>query len=182
MSVNPLARSETFNARFLNFQEVGASFVTPPFLEEIAAPNNTAILGPRGSGKTTLLKMLTLPALLSWKDPKRDELSARIDYLAIYIPSSLTWNADYRGFSGSSLDEDVSHLISVSLFRHNVLFALLGAWRDAASSELGDHTALLHPLYRPAGSGVGEGPFASLGTGVAYIERRRHTARNLVPF
>lgn len=137
-----LGRSEIFNARFLNFQEVGASFVTPPFLEEIAAPNNTAILGPRGSGKTTLLKMLTLPAMLSWKDQKRDAFSARIDYLAIYIPSSLTWNADYRGFSGSSLEDDVSDLISVSLLRHNVLFALLGAWRDASSSELNDNSTL----------------------------------------
>src|ERR1041385_2516279 len=94
------ARSDAFNARFLRPQEVGESFVSPPFLDEIAAANNTAILGPRGSGKTTLLKMLTLPALLSWRDPLRQNLVRRLDYLSIYIPSSLTWNADYRGFSG----------------------------------------------------------------------------------
>ena len=129
-------RSETFNARFLNPREVGQTFVVPPFLHDIAAANNTAILGPRGSGKTTLLKMLTLPALLGWSNPEREVLASRLNYLSIYIPSSLTWNADYRRFSGGQLSEDVGNLVSISLFRHNVLFSLLNTWVDAASSEV----------------------------------------------
>lgn len=136
MSTIRTGRSETFNARFLNFQEVGETFVSPPFLDDVAAPNNTALLGPRGSGKTTLLKMLTLPALLSWNDAARDSLAASLEYLAIYIPSSLTWNADYRRFSGGQLSDDVSDLISISLFRHNVLFSLLSTWRDAANPDV----------------------------------------------
>src|SRR5688572_2784007 len=131
-------RSETFNARFLNPREVGQTFVVPPFLHDIAAPNNTAILGPRGSGKTTLLKMLTLPAPLGWSDPEREVLASRLNYLSIYIPSSLTWNADYRRFSGGHLSEDVGNLVSISLFRHNVLFSLLNTWVDAATSEVQD--------------------------------------------
>lgn len=142
MNIQQTGRSETFNARFLNFQEVGQSFVSPPFLHDIAAPNNTAILGPRGSGKTTLLKMLTLPALLSWNDPLRDSIAAGMEYLAIYIPSSLTWNADYRRFSGGQLTEEVGGLISVSLFRHNVLHSLLNTWRDASKLEVEAHGAL----------------------------------------
>jgi hypothetical protein len=129
-------RSETFNARFLNPREVGQTFVVPPFLHDIAAANNTAILGPRGSGKTTLLKMLTLPALLGWSNPEREVLASKLNYLSIYIPSSLTWNADYRRFSGGQLSEDVGNLVSISLFRHNVLFSLLNTWVDAASPEV----------------------------------------------
>lgn len=129
-------RSETFNARFLNPREVGQSFVVPPFLHDIAAPNNTAILGPRGSGKTTLLKMLTLPALLSWSNPEREILADRLSYLSVYIPSSLTWNADYRRFSGGQLSEEVGNLVSISLFRHNVLFSLLNTWTEASSIEV----------------------------------------------
>jgi hypothetical protein len=129
-------RSETFNARFLNPREVGQTFVVPPFLHDIAAPNNTAILGPRGSGKTTLLKMLTLPALLGWSNPEREVLAGRLDYLSIYIPSSLTWNADYRRFAGGQLPEDVGNLVSISLFRHNVLFSLLNTWIEAGSTEV----------------------------------------------
>jgi hypothetical protein len=135
-SMNTIRHFESFNARFLKPREVGETFVRPPFLKDIAASSNTAILGPRGSGKTTLLKMLTLPALLSWTDPGRDELASQLDYLSIYIPSTLTWNADYRRFSGAELSKPVSDLISISLFRHNVLFSLLNAWREAARPEV----------------------------------------------
>lgn len=136
------ASSETANARFLNSQEVAETFVRSPFLADIAAPTNTALLGPRGSGKTTLLKMLTLPALLTWADPTRDSLAKNLDYLSVYIPSSLTWNADYRGFLDSRLADDVASVISISLFRHNVLLALLETWQDASLSALADNLAL----------------------------------------
>jgi hypothetical protein len=82
--------------------------------------------------------MLTLPALQSWTDPERDSIAARLEYLSIYIPSSLTWNADYRRFSGKQLSQEVSDLISVSLFRHNVLFSLfenVGAMPQTRTSK-----------------------------------------------
>lgn len=134
--------SETANARFLNPQEVAETFVRSPFLADIATPANTALLGPRGSGKTTLLKMLTLPALLSWSDPTRDSLAGDLDYLSVYIPSSLTWNADYRGFLGGRLSEKTNSIISVSLFRHNVLLALLNTWQDASQKKVSENTVL----------------------------------------
>lgn len=127
---------EIFNARFLSPGNVGQNFVSSPFLDAIVAPNHTAVLGPRGSGKTTLLKMLTLPALLNWTDPTRDTLAQSLQYLAIYIPSSLLWNADYRGFSANKMPADLSNLISISLFRHNVLFSLIDTWISASDPSL----------------------------------------------
>src|SRR5258705_465167 len=141
ISMRP-ATSETANARFLDPHEVAETFVRSPYLAEIAAPANTALLGPPGSGKTTLLKMLTLPALLNWADPSRDSLASDLDYLSVYIPSSLTWNADYRGFLGSRLTDDVNSAISISLFRHNVLLALLATWQDASRETVSQNPAL----------------------------------------
>jgi hypothetical protein len=133
---------DSFNARFLRPEEVGATFVNSPFLSDILSSSNTAVLGPRGSGKTTLLKMLTLPAMLRWQDPARDAVAESLQYLAVYIPASLTWNADYRGFAGQISDQRLSDLISISLFRHGVLFSLLNTWQEAAQSTIGTHDAL----------------------------------------
>lgn len=136
MSARSQSLFDAFNARFLEPEKVGSSFVSSPFLHKIGGPSHTAILGPRGSGKTTLLKMLTLPALLRWSGPQRDEFVRNINFLAIYIPASLTWSADYRSFTDKRLPKRVSELISVSLFRHGVLVALLDAWRDASTPEV----------------------------------------------
>lgn len=129
----------TFNARFSNLASVGKGFVDSPFLETVAESSHTAILGPRGSGKTTLLKMLTLPALRNWDAPERDAIASRMNYLAVYVPASITWSADYRSFSTTKLEEDVERLITVSLFRHNALSALLQTWQDA--TEEGEQEA-----------------------------------------
>ena len=142
MNLPRIGAFKSFNARFLRPEEVGATFVNSPFLDDILEPSNTAILGPRGSGKTTLLKMLTLPAMLRWKDPARDAIADALQYLAVYIPSSLTWNADYRGFSGQRLTQEAADLISVSLFRHSVLFSLLNTWQEASQTKIRDNSSL----------------------------------------
>jgi hypothetical protein len=125
----------TFNARFSNLASVGKGFVDSPFIETVAESSHTAILGPRGSGKTTLLKMLTLPALRNWAAPEREAVISKMNYLAVYVPASITWSADYRSFSTAKLEDDVERLITVSLFRHNSLSALLQTWQDAADGS-----------------------------------------------
>lgn len=125
----------TFNARFSNLAAVGKGFVDSPFIETVAEPSHTAILGPRGSGKTTLLKMLTLPALRNWDAPEREAIVSKMNYLAVYVPASITWSADYRSFSTTRLNNDVERLITVSLFRHNALSSLLQTWQDASDTE-----------------------------------------------
>jgi hypothetical protein len=125
-----------FNARFVDPKDVASGFVLSPFLDEIVAPSNIALLGPRGSGKTTLLKMLTLPALLNWGDSARDAIAAKLDSLAVYVPYNLTSNADYRAFSRKPIQADVESILSVALFRHSVLRALLETWLSASNAAL----------------------------------------------
>jgi len=135
-SATPATLFDAFNARFLEPQNVGSSFVSSPFIERAAGQGHAAILGPRGSGKTTLLKMLTLPALLRWKGEERDEIARQLKYLSVYIPASITWNADYRSFASAKIDDHASNLISVSLFRHSFLLSLINTWVEASHPDV----------------------------------------------
>jgi hypothetical protein len=137
-----------FNARFVEPRDVALGFVHSPFLDQIVAPSNIALLGPRGSGKTTLLKMLTLPALLNWNDSARDAIASRLESLAVYVPYNLTSNADYRAFSRKPIPRDVEAILSVSLFRHSVLRAQLDTWLYAANPEV-ELDPLLSKFYLP---------------------------------
>ena len=133
---------ESFNARFVDARQVGSSFVLSPFLEKAIAAENTAILGPRGSGKTTLLKMLTVPALLNWTAPQRNQIAESLSHLAVYVPYSLTWSADYRGFTQTSLPQDVDELLSIALFRHSVLLAFIETWKQCSRIEFENSSVL----------------------------------------
>jgi len=133
---------EIFNARFLDAEQVGSSFVLSPFLDDLIPPHHSAILGPRGSGKTTLLKMLTLPALYRWSDPQKSVIAKSLEYLSIYVPANLTWSAEYRTFSLPGLEPDIESLLSTALFRHGVLAAMLSSWRQAANPILESDTDL----------------------------------------
>lgn len=151
---------ETFNARFLEPSRVGATFVATPFLALTARPEHTAILGPRGSGKTTLLKMLTLAALRSWEHTKKREFASALGFLAVYIPASITWSSDYRGFTNAPADRGTLDLISISLFRHSVLVALLTAYE-----ELAEDASQVSPLFTQVNivdRGLAEPPFCRL--------------------
>src|ERR1051326_799813 len=127
---------DVFNARFVEPERVGSTFVLSPFLRQVVGPSNTAILGPRGSGKTTLLKMLTLPGLLAWNHPQKSDIVSEIDYISVYIPASLTWSAEYRSFSNKKLRADLEALLSTSLFRHNIMLSLISTLRDFSNPSL----------------------------------------------
>lgn len=139
---------ESFNARFLEPEQVGSHFVLSPHLEDTILPVHSAILGPRGSGKTTLLKMLTLPALLNWTSDEGRAITERVSYLSVYVPYSLTWSADYRGFSRFPIEPQVEELLSVALFRHNFLISLLDTWNEASAPPVGNHQ-VLKAFYLP---------------------------------
>ncbi|MDR6632584.1 energy-coupling factor transporter ATP-binding protein EcfA2 [Phyllobacterium sp. 1468] len=133
---------DVYNARFLEPEKVGSNFVASPFLDQAAASVNAAILGPRGSGKTTLLKMLTLPALLRWDSPKKVGFAESLDYMAVYIPASITWSAEYRSFHAPKQDQESLSLLSISLFRHSVLLSLIDTWMEASNPTLLTDVAL----------------------------------------
>jgi hypothetical protein len=148
MTDSGLGIFESFNARFVDAKQVGSTFVLSPFLEKAIAGENTAVLGPRGSGKTTLLKMLTVPALLNWSAPQRDQIAEGLSHLAVYVPYSLTWSADYRGFSQKPLSTEIDELLSISLFRHSVLLAFLDTWKQCSRIDL-NHASVLAKFRLP---------------------------------
>ena len=115
---------ESFNARSLEPGQVGEGFIFSPVFRDVIERSNTAIIGPRGSGKTTLLKMLTLPALSGWRDPRAKDISVTIDYVAVYVPADFTWYPDFRRPIKAKSQKDVDDLLSYALFRSHVLLAL----------------------------------------------------------
>lgn len=83
---------EVFNARNLTPQEIAESFVPPDEFAELWSRNHVILMGPRGSGKTTLLKMLTVPALNSWKHEQAADIRKHIGFTAVYIPTDIHWH------------------------------------------------------------------------------------------
>jgi energy-coupling factor transporter ATP-binding protein EcfA2 len=112
---------ESYNARSYRPTQVAEKFVWSPHFKEVQENFNTLVLGPRGSGKTTLLKMLTLPALNAWSDPRRDKVVDEIDYVSIYVPSDFTWNASFRTIS---LEDSVVERFTTELFNAYVKLAI----------------------------------------------------------
>ena len=144
---------DAFNARFLPSAQVGSTFVSSPALREALLPRHTVLIGPRGSGKTTLLKMLTLPALLQWKGRERDASLAGLDFVSVYVAASLTWSASFRSFSAIDVASDVERLLSVSLFRHHVLLALIDTWENLRDPHL-SRDPILKRFHLPAEEAV----------------------------
>src|SRR5262245_41806235 len=114
---------ESFNARSLEPEQIGRGFIFSPTFAEVAARTNTVVIGPRGSGKTTLLKMLTLPALRSWRSKESARLLSDMDYVALYVPSDFTWYPDFRRPIKAQPPRETDELLSYALFRSHVLLA-----------------------------------------------------------
>lgn len=142
MTMNRDRNIDTFNARFLDYSRVGATYVPTPYLNEVVIAEHTAILGPRGSGKTTLLKMLTTSAIRFWRLNRPDDFLDALSFLSVYVPASITWSAEYRGYSLGDGDKVACDLISVSLFRHSVLIALLETISEARDHRLSEDASL----------------------------------------
>ncbi|NBC31057.1 MAG: hypothetical protein GVY13_00090 [Alphaproteobacteria bacterium] len=115
---------ESFNARTIDPENVGRSFIYSNALPAIAQSSNSVIMGPRGSGKTTLLKMLTIPALNFWENERKKYIIEKIDYFAIYIPSDFTWNPKFRLPLSGGFDENTSDLFSIALFNSHIRLAI----------------------------------------------------------
>lgn len=88
-----------YNARHLNPNEVGASFIWSANFEKLIQNGHSVILGARGCGKTTLMKMLTIPALNSWKDKRANRIRKSIPFYAIYISTDIYWDVKNHTYS-----------------------------------------------------------------------------------
>src|SRR5690242_3945287 len=115
---------DQYNARFMRLDSVGRGFIYSDLFKEVAENNHSALVGPRGSGKTTLLKMLSLPALASWRHRFRAQLIESMEYFAVYAPSDYAWFPDFRLSNRIRFNEEVDQQIATSIFRHHLLKAV----------------------------------------------------------
>jgi energy-coupling factor transporter ATP-binding protein EcfA2 len=120
----------------MRLDSVGRTFIYSDLFRQVAANHHSALVGPRGSGKTTLLKMLSLPALLSWRHKMRSSLIDSMDYFSVYAPSDYAWFPDFRLSSRTRHNEEADQLIAASIFRHHLLKAILDATQFLFAEDL----------------------------------------------
>ncbi|MEA5402405.1 hypothetical protein VB776_05740 [Arcicella sp. DC2W] len=126
----------TYNARHYAPREVAESFIISKSFEKLVQNNHSVILGARGCGKTTLMKMLTLPALNSWKGQKAETIKNTIPFYAIYISTDIYWDVKNQTYK-SQLQKygDLSLLISRFSVNTNVFTSLCDTFIDILEYE-----------------------------------------------
>jgi hypothetical protein len=116
---------DTFNARFLDAEQVAATFVSSRHFEELSGSYHSLLIGPRGSGKTTLLKMLQPRAMATWNDNQASWYRSRIDYTGVFIPADISWGAQLESLGHGTLTEKNHSVLSIAAFTTHVLKALI---------------------------------------------------------
>lgn len=118
---------DSFNARFLDAEEVARSFVPSSHFEELACADHALLVGPRGSGKTTLLKMLKPEALTAWAHPQGNSYRGKINYTGVFIPADISWGAQLEALGYGRLDNEHHTALSLAAFTTHVFQALTSA-------------------------------------------------------
>jgi hypothetical protein len=129
------------NARSTSPEEVAAGFIAPPQFWNILHRGNSLLRGPRGSGKTTLLKMLTVPALEAWDDPRAEEACAEADYSGVFVPADRSWAGQVDAV-GEGFDDQLRVRVAKAAFVLHCLHAMVlcARWRrEARDSSLRSH-------------------------------------------
>lgn len=116
---------ESFNARPVEPEKVGRGFIYNRIFSDLTKNRHSVVVGQRGSGKTTYFKMLTLPALMNWRDSQRRKIISEIEFTAIYVPTDFSWFSDFRHPVGRSLDPEIDEILAYARFRGSVLRRML---------------------------------------------------------
>ena len=120
--------TESFNARYLSFEQVAESFIPNNEFYELLENNHSIVMGPRGCGKTTLLKMLT-PMALSRCD-KTKHLISQVSFCGIYIPADKHWDSQLQHMETLFGEESkIPELISKVLVTINTLTSTIKCFR-----------------------------------------------------
>jgi energy-coupling factor transporter ATP-binding protein EcfA2 len=113
---------DSFNARYLSFEEIADSFIGNKQFEDLKLNNHSLLMGPRGSGKTTLLKMLT-PACQYISNQYR---SAPMPFWGVYIPTDIQWKRQIEYFEqNTTLKTNIKNVIAKTIVRTNIQISLL---------------------------------------------------------
>ncbi|MBI3235184.1 MAG: hypothetical protein HYZ42_14310 [Bacteroidetes bacterium] len=116
---------DTFNAKYLSFQDVAESFVSNDEFFQLTRNNSILLMGSRGCGKTTLLKMLTPAGLNYWNDIEAKEVKKALNFTAVYIPSDIQWKNQFN-YLNQHLNgkESIVEILTQFLFASNIQIAL----------------------------------------------------------
>ncbi len=129
---------DTFNAKYLSFQDVSESFVSNEEFYKLTSNNSILLMGSRGCGKTTLLKMLTPAGLNFWTGEEAKKVKSILNFTGIYVPSDIQWKNQFEYLNTHIDNKDFVEVITQFLFASNVQIALCKTLSSVI--EFGDHT------------------------------------------
>ncbi|MDP2161391.1 MAG: hypothetical protein Q8K02_12980 [Flavobacterium sp.] len=128
----------SFNARNIEPSEIAEKFIFSPSFDRLKNNCHSIILGARGCVKTTLMKMLTLPALYNWNDPKAKEFIEKIPFFAVYIPTDISWILKEDSIKYNKISDAFKESISKFAVNTNVYESLCDTFINILKYELID--------------------------------------------
>lgn len=127
----------TYNARHNSPKEVAESFIWSESFGKLIQNNHSVILGARGCGKTTLMKMLTLPALHTWKGENSESIKNDISFYAVYVSTDIYWDVKNQTYSSQLMKfGNFSELVSRFSVATNVFTSLCDTFLNIIEFEL----------------------------------------------
>jgi len=135
------SNTESFNARYMTFNQVAESFIVTSDYLKIIKNNHTILVGSRGCGKTTLLKMLHPQAIMYRDSLNTNSLMDQIPFYGVYIPSDKQWNKQIEVFEKTfENNPDFVRAISRGIVNLNILIALCDNFKTLINIGLGDQS------------------------------------------
>lgn len=129
--------NDSFNARYLDFDQVARTFIANDQYYDLSKKNHSLLMGPRGSGKTTLLKMLTTPGHHYLKENIPDLID--LPFTAVYIPSDIQWKKQMDHFYGQGkITQEKKEIISRFLVTTNILICITNTFRYLIEFEFSE--------------------------------------------
>jgi hypothetical protein len=123
--------TESFNARYMTFEEVANTFIRTSDFDKLIQCNHTILMGSRGCGKTTLLKMLHPEALHTWNSDDSEKFKETIPFYGIYIPTDRQWGSQILNFENTFKNKkDFARAISRGLVNLNIFIAICNTFKS----------------------------------------------------
>lgn len=116
---------DSFNARYLSFQQVADSFIHNSYFDELILNNHSLLMGPRGCGKTTLLKMLSPGALIYWDEKQKTNIFNDIPFYGVYIPTDIHWKKQLDQLKNDFGENNFTNATSRVTVHINILISLV---------------------------------------------------------